>query len=224
MARLQRGRIGAQAPDRGFPHRPRVDVEHQIQVDVAHQPGGMRELHRRAGRAPAGVSGQHARTWRGRRRREHPAQRRWVTSTGRDPPGFRGTRRRPAPSPIRIQPRSGSTGPPMHSGIPLPPTIGGSSLTIVVAGISVGRFSTRPKAPSGAKSQSSTTVRAKFGSWSCGIDNSSVGRKVPWSAAPRPGRASASDLGSNDLQVGDELFHRLARRLSSSRARRIDDG
>ena len=48
----------------------------------------------------------------------------------------------------RIQPRSGSTGPPIDSGSSFPPAIGGSSLTIVVAGMSVGRFSTRPNAPS----------------------------------------------------------------------------
>jgi len=95
--------------------------------------------------------------------------------------------------PIRIQPRSGSTGPPIHNGIPLPPTMGGSSFTIDVAGISVGRFSTRPKAPSGAKSQSRTTVRAKFGSWSWGIERSSVGRKVSMFSGSRPGRVSAGE-------------------------------
>jgi hypothetical protein len=41
---------------------------------------------------------------------------------------------------------------------------GGSSFTIALAAVSVGLFSTSPNAPSGRKSQSSTTLRAKLGS------------------------------------------------------------
>ncbi len=166
----------------------------------------MRELHVQLAGSPPGISGEHPRTRRRRQSSTAPGAGRWVTSTGTSPPGSRGTRPLPAPSPIRIQPRSGSTGPPMHSGIPLPPTIGGSSFTIVVAGISVGRFSTRPNAPSGAKSQSRTTVRAKFGSWSWGIERQQRRAKgvhvqrLP--ARPRVGRAISA---ATTLQVGDEL-------------------
>ena len=53
-------------------------------------------------------------------------------------------------SPIRIQPRSGSTGPPRHNGSALAPTIAGSRRTMLLAGLSVGRFNTSPNAPSGA--------------------------------------------------------------------------
>src|SRR3954465_14181687 len=78
-------------------------------------------------------------------------------------------------SPLRIHPRSGSTGPPVWSRRSLPFSTGGSRRTIPVAGSSVGRFSTRPNAPSGTKSHSSTTVLAKFGSCNCGIESRSVG-------------------------------------------------
>src|SRR5262245_34907757 len=65
----------------------------------------------------------------------------------------------------------------MHSGRSLPARTSGSSRTIVLAAMSVGRFNTRPNAPSGTKSQSSRTVLTKLGSWSCGIDTRRVGRK-----------------------------------------------
>ena len=79
-------------------------------------------------------------------------------------------------SPSSIQPRCGSTGPPIQRRRSLPPSMGGSSRTMLVAGMSVGRLITRPNAPSGVKSHSSTTVLAKFGSCSWGIDSSSAGR------------------------------------------------
>jgi hypothetical protein len=51
--------------------------------------------------------------------------------------------------PSRIHPRCGSTGPPIHSGMSLPPTTGGSRRTMSLAATSLGRFNTRPNAPSG---------------------------------------------------------------------------
>ena len=75
---------------------------------------------------------------------------------------------------------------------PLPPTMGGSSFTIDVAGISVGRLSTRPKAPSRAKSQSRTTVRAKFDPGAGASREAASGERCPCSAElptrPRVGR------------------------------------
>src|SRR5215204_7202431 len=64
----------------------------------------------------------------------------------------------------------------MNNGIVLPPDTGGSSRTMLLAGSSVGRLSTSPNAPSAPYSQSRTTVRAKLGSCSCGIDSSSAAR------------------------------------------------
>ena len=90
----------------------------------------MRELRVELAGPPAGVAGEHAPRG-GAGVVEAPGAAATATSTGTGLPGSRGTRRPPAASPIRIQPRSGSTGPPIQSGSSLPPAIGGSSLTIV---------------------------------------------------------------------------------------------
>src|SRR5262249_36257293 len=97
-------------------------------------------------------------------------------------------------SATRIQPRPGSTGPPIQSGRSLPRSTSGSSRTIVLAAISVGRFSTSPNAPSAPKSDSSTTVRVKFGSCSWGIETRNVGR-------------NGSDMIGGLLQVCHESTH-----------------
>ena len=65
VARRQHRRIGAQPPDRRFPHQVRGRVEHQVQVDVAQEPGRVRELVVELTGAPAGVAGDDARARRG---------------------------------------------------------------------------------------------------------------------------------------------------------------
>ena len=118
-------------------------------------------------------------------------------------------------SPRSIQPRCGSTGPPIQRRRSLPVSMGGSSRTMLVAGMSVGRLITRPNAPSGVKSHSSTTALAKFGSCSWGIDSSKAGRNgsdIIFSSS------AAIRLSSPTKRRNSVL------RLSSSGARRIDEG
>ena len=77
-------------------------------------------------------------------------------------------------SPVRIQPRCGSTGPPVQRLRPPSRSGGGISRTASDALVSVGG-DINPKAPSAVCSQSSTTARWKFGSINCGMDNNNAG-------------------------------------------------
>src|SRR5919109_1907254 len=69
-------------------------------------------------------------------------------------------------------------------------SIGGSGVITSCAGSLICRFTTRPNAPCGPYSASSTTVRAKFGSSICGIDTSRTGAKessaIAHILAPQP--------------------------------------
>src|SRR3954470_12464227 len=86
----------------------------------------------------------------------------------------------------------------------LPAVTGGSRRTIELADMSVGRFSTTPNAPSGLYSQRRTTVFAKFGSCSCGIESSNEGRK---DSVMTSLRSASTELSRDALQVRDETLH-----------------
>src|SRR5688572_6964279 len=66
VTRLQRGGIGAEATDGGFPHHRCIDVEDQIELNIANQPCGLRELFVELSRTPACITREHAgaRRWR----------------------------------------------------------------------------------------------------------------------------------------------------------------
>ena len=97
-----------------------IHIEHEIEIDLGHQPCRLRELVVELSWTPSGVAREDPRARRGTRL-EHPTQQDAATWTGRGPVDDRAVfgagsalRRR------RIQPRSGSTGPPMCSGSSLP--------------------------------------------------------------------------------------------------------
>src|SRR5262249_8183869 len=67
VAHRERRRISSETPDGRFPHcRPR-NVEHDVEIDVGHQPRGLREFFVELSWTPARVPGKHARTRRGPR-------------------------------------------------------------------------------------------------------------------------------------------------------------
>src|SRR5687767_4282732 len=67
---VERGGIGAEAADGGFPHDGGLYIEDQIELDVGDQPRGLRKLFIQLARPPARISGKHARARR-RPRLEH---------------------------------------------------------------------------------------------------------------------------------------------------------
>src|SRR5204863_9499532 len=77
--------------------------------------------------------------------------------------------------PTSTQLRCGSTGPPTQTSSSRSVDTGGSSLTVTRPLVRSGRLTTSPNAPSSLCRQSSTTVRLKFGSLSCGIDSRNAG-------------------------------------------------
>src|SRR3954451_20282178 len=71
----QRRGISAEPTDCRFPHRARADIEDEVELDIAHQPRGLRELLVELSRSPPRIPGEHARTRRGTRF-EHMTQQR----------------------------------------------------------------------------------------------------------------------------------------------------
>ena len=107
-----------------------------------------------------------------------------LTSKASSPSGSSGS---------RSAPRCGSTGPPVQTSRPLSSSIGGVNSMTLAAVLPVGRFRTRPHAPSSLCSQSRMTVRRKLGSASCGIDRSRAGASFG-----RSGSSSSTTCRSYD--------------------------
>ena len=170
---------------------------------VSHQPRRVREFGIAAGRPPSRHSRRAPGRGAPRPRRQHAAQRDGDVDRYR-PLGSSGSPRPSGAAPGRIQPRSGSTGPPMHSGISLPRTTGGSSLTMI-ARRAVGRpVEDEAERPFGPEVAQQHDRPREVGSWSWGIERAASGRTRSWSATPVPVARRASDLGGSDPQIGDE--------------------
>ena len=65
MAGLQRGGISAQPANDRFPQQRRVDIEDDVEFDIGHEPGGLREFLIELTRSPARIAGEYARPRRG---------------------------------------------------------------------------------------------------------------------------------------------------------------
>ena len=205
VAHLQRGRVGAEPADRGFPHQAGIGVEDDIERHIGHEPGRLLELLIELAGAPSGIPGEHERA--GRRDASRARAAAGVARSTRYSPStidavilFRPARRE-----VRIQPRSGSTGPPVQSGDRCRTRSAERGAPSWLRPRRSGRFSTRPNAPSGRKSQSRITVLAKFGSRSCGIETSSVGWKCVRHESILPRRTLPPPPSSNQPRTASSL-------------------